>query len=467
MLAPIVCACCLAFAPSDPQVHPIARDLAIDAEDPTRVSLTIAWPNAWRNGRNHDAAWIVLRGANGRAGLQRLASEGHAVLGKASVPAELTPTADGAGIFVAPAVEHRGDVEWHLQLRLREPAAPDLRAWTVGMVQIPEGPFELGDTHPIALEFGAFHRVGVDGQPAGTYAVAYEGAIQVDAGEPGALWYTTEEHLYRGDQQGPIPAEYPKGTRAFYVMKHEVTQGLYADFLSALPEAWREEHAPGDLEGVEEGETCSLQRTKGGYVALAPGRPCNFVTWEDSCALFDWLGLRPMSEFEFEKAARGPRRPRPLDFPWGGDRLDELERRVTPERDLTHATLAHERELSDEHRAALGASYYWVFDLSGSLWERCVSAGQPAGRAFRGSHGDGLLSDTGQATNADWPRSAGRVAEGLGYRGGAEYFGPIVPDNPTNPASPVALRTYAGWGGSYRYKTYGARGVRTSPAIDG
>ena len=73
-------------------------------------------------------------------------------------------------------------------------------------------------------------------------------------------------------------------------------------------------------------------------------------------------------------------------------------------------------------------------------------------------------STLSSATNGDWPRTdaKGEEAPGVGFRGGAEYFAPQPKDNPTNPRSPTAVRTYAGWGGAGRYKTYSARGGRTA-----
>jgi formylglycine-generating enzyme required for sulfatase activity len=44
---------------------------------------------------------------------------------------------------------------------------------------------------------------------------------------------------------------------------------------------------------------------------------CNFLNWEDGLAYLDWAGLRPMTEFEYEKACRGPNNPDANDFPWG------------------------------------------------------------------------------------------------------------------------------------------------------
>ena len=438
--------------------HPVVRSLEVSGEDRRTVELSVAWPNAWRNDRNHDAAWLVVRGPDATQGVLRLADDGHSVLGGASVPARLDVSKDGCGVFVAPATEYRGDVAWKLRLKLEASAPEGTRAWAVGMVYVPAGPFELGDTHETALRFGAFHR---SGEAPRTFEVKDESAIDVGT-KSGDLWYATDDNRYRGDQGGPIPAAWPKGTRAFYVMKHELSQGFYAEFLSTLPAEWQARRAPLELEG-EETDTCSISRGEEAFVASAPLRPCNFVTWDDTCALFDWLALRPMTEFEFEKAARGPRRSTPLDYPWGTGDWAELKRTVKPTRDLAHSSVEDEARLSDETMAELGASFYWVMDLSGSLWERVISAGHERGREFVGSHGDGLLTRDGTATNEDWPRTEGRDARGVGYRGGAEYFGDRVPDNPTNPTSPTAVRTFAGWGGAYRYKTYSARACRTAP----
>lgn len=42
MLAPIACACVLAFAPGGPEVHPVVRNVEVDPGEATRVSLTLA-----------------------------------------------------------------------------------------------------------------------------------------------------------------------------------------------------------------------------------------------------------------------------------------------------------------------------------------------------------------------------------------------------------------------------------------
>ncbi|MBL8751855.1 MAG: SUMF1/EgtB/PvdO family nonheme iron enzyme [Planctomycetes bacterium] len=442
------------------QLAPVATTPVVTSSPTPQATFRLRWPNSWHNERNHDGAWIVLRGPDATRGPLRLAAAGHTASG--AVAGTVTASADGLGAFVAPAATHRGDVAFDVTLVLAEAAPVAVTAWTVGMVLVPAGAFELGDDDPLTLRFGAFHRVGADGAGPSPYPVVNEDAIVV-AETPGALWYQGDRNRYRGDRGGPIPAAFPKGTRAFWVMKHELTQGEYAAFLNALPPGWRERRAPLVRTG-EETATCSLELRDGRVVATAPDRPCNFVGWDDTCAYADWMALRPMTEFEFEKAARGPTRPAAGDYPWGTTTLAKMARRVQKTRDLSLAGVADEARLDDANRERFGASFYWVMDLSGSVWERVVSVGHAQGRAFCGSHGDGVLSAGGDATNTDWPRSdaKGENADGVGFRGGAEYFTPVRDDDPTNPCSRIATRTYAGWGGAARYKTYSARAVRSA-----
>jgi hypothetical protein len=117
-----------------------------------------------------------------------------------------------------------------------------------------------------------------------------------------------------------------------------------------------------------------------------------------------------------------------------------------------------ESQLHENNREQFGASYYWVMDLSGSVWERVVSIGDSAGRAFGGTHGDGVLR-YGFATNTDWPKGSTETA-GFGFRGGGFYrhdqlYGGL------NPHATIANRTFGAWSGGMRSKAYGSRFVRT------
>ena len=43
----------------------------------------------------------------------------------------------------------------------------------------------------------------------------------------------------------------------------------------------------------------------------------NYVSFTDGLAFTDWAALRPITELEYEKAARGPSEPIDAEFVWG------------------------------------------------------------------------------------------------------------------------------------------------------
>lgn len=430
------------------------------------VTCEVSWRNGWRNDRNHDAAWLFVRlsvGKEGRSRRARLATSGHTVSGAL----ELRRPEDGAGAFLLSSVPHRGDVRATVRLEL-DPAALDgvqsgepvtPAVFGIEMVSIPAGPFFLGDPDPAALDYGGFFRAGPGGAPDGLYPVVSEAAIEVGP-EPGRLDYRVKQPEYQGDRRGPVPAAFPKGTAAFYVMKYEVAQGEYAAFLNTLGDEasyFRAIHAGRDYARTRG----SIALVDGRYVAASPARPANRVSWDDGCAFADWAGLRPMTDLEWVKACRGPERPVARAFPWGTASKARLLRVVRPDDELVTSGDADESRLSDDTREVLGASYYWVMDLAGSVWEKVVTLGHPTGRAFRGTHGDGRLTSYGFATNDDWPKGdEGRG--GFGYLGGGHYEHG-KPEGEFNPHSPVSFRRFGSWGDAPRSLAYGFRAARTAP----
>ena len=427
------------------------------------VTVDVGWRNGWRNDRNHDAAWLVVKTAAANGGWKhvRLAAQGHRVTPLTGVGGTIVVSSDRVGAFVAPAAAHRGDVRWRVALAL-DPADDGpgaVRVFGLEMVHVPGGAFTLGDPEPVALDFNAVFRSDARGEPAGLFRIGSESAIPVGPQE-GSLLYRTKNPQYEGDRLGPIPATFPKGFAAFYTMKYEISQGNYADFLNTLggpATAFRAIH--GGREYASARGTIRLDGTT--YVAGVPQRPANWISWDDGLAFADWAGLRPMTEFEFTKACRGPGTPIAHEFPWGTGSAARLKRVMGPADDLVTTGDADESKLTDATRDVLGASFYWVMDLAGSVWERVITFGHPRGRAFRGTHGDGTLTGNGQATNEDWPLGDHDTG-GYGYRGGG-YYERGMPTRDFNPYSPIAYRRYGSWGGGPRAIAYGFRGVRSAP----
>ena len=439
-----------------------------------RVPVKVSWKNAWRNARNYDAVWLFVKVRGGPTAPWR-----HARLASSSPGANsrlvCAPSTDRVGTFCRASATHRGDMSGDVVLELdpaslpenlRRSPALEARALGIEMVYVPDGPFSVGDTDTASVSHSAFYRSTATGQHGGPFRITSEAAIRV-APEADALYYHSTAAQYEGDRAGPVPAEFPKGTRAFYIMKYEILQGQYADFLNMIGHYAASFRSP--LGGIDYAtERGSIRIDGNAYVAEKPNRPANQMSWDDGTAFADWAGLRPMTELEFTKAARGPADPVASDYPWGTSSKAGLLRRVGPDDDLVQAGAADESRLTDSTREALGASYYWVMDLAGSVWERAVTIGHPRGRAFRGTHGDGMLRDYGLATNDDWPLGD-HEAGGYGYRGGGHYERERERARSTtarelNPHSPVEWRNYGSWGGGPRGVAYGFRAVRTADA---
>ncbi|MEO1697344.1 MAG: SUMF1/EgtB/PvdO family nonheme iron enzyme [Planctomycetota bacterium] len=467
--------------PTDLEVTAVATAPAeAPAGEVASVTCRVAWSNAWRDDRNHDAAWLFARWGSG-TWTQRLllAPDGHVatqVEGSNAAPAEIVVSEDGMGCFVRLAGPYAGDVAFDVTLRLADGALPEgvvPERWLVHgveMVYVPEGAFEVGEPDAgskLVSEGCALFRSGPDGAHAGTFRIESEGPIAV-APEDGALWYRTDASYpqYTGDAKGPIPAAFPKGFGAFYCMKYELDQGTYAAFLNDILEQPQAFRSPLGKPGYHQ-RRGSIVTTGRRFVATSPRRPHNQCSWEDGLAFSDWAGLRPLTELEFTKAARGPLPAVSGEHAWGSADKSRFERIVGASDDLRRAGADDERLAALDDRPVLGASHWRILDLSGSVWEKVVSVGHPAGRAFEGSHGDGFVGDaTGEAGNADWPRGddyARPGTGGYGYRGGGFYSQSSRPLDDRAPDVELCYRYYAAWGEGPRLVAYGYRACRTAP----
>lgn len=438
--------------------------------DPYAINFTITWNNSWNNERNHDASWVFFKLKQSNGSMHQYLKPGTAKMlwkGSQAMPdAKIEMTEDGAGLFVYPGQNYRGDVTYHITVE-RDTAKTNYRrryermeAIAIEMVYIPEGSFTLGDPLEEARNFGAFYQSGDDGEFNGLYKItSSDQEIQVGT-EKGNLYYQSQEKIYQGDQQGPIPSSFPNGYGAFYIMKYEVTQGLYATFLNLIGKTAATVRANfGSPSYKKHGGTIKL--ADGKYKAGAPDRRNVYFHWDDMMAFTDWAALRPYTELEFTKACRGSLKPKPREYPWNTTTIDQMVLRIDP---TTQEQLMlngmDESQLTEANREVFGASYYWVMNLAGSMWEKVITVGDEKGRSFTGVHGDGRISYYGYADVEDWPEGFREVV-GYGYRGGG-YYGEKGDITDFNPYSPIAFRTYGAWSGGPRNAAYGYRAARTA-----
>jgi formylglycine-generating enzyme required for sulfatase activity len=474
----------------------IIRSLETLKGDSLRVSFS--WENAWNHPRdkqpsNHDAVWLFFK--------YRLPNSErfyHLVLapeasGYTHAPNVIVkPERRGMGLLVCAPLGFSGDISsswlaFALPSFLKETDF-EIEAHAIEMVYISQEPFYLGDGAS-KNSFCNFER-----KP---FWVNEEFQTIAVGNTPGAL-----QSLGDFPPVQSIPGTYPKGVGSFYVMKYEISQAQYVAFLNSLSVQQQQRRAgvaPNSAPGVfafnlrpESSFRNAIRIIKPAIPPNIPAtwgcdfnlnlipneaddganRACNFLNWEDLTAYLDWAALRPMTELEFEKIARGPLPPVPREFSFGTPYVKaaiqlendatELERAIEKANDSTgiasHGFLSPQGPLragfssfaGNASRLQAGASYYGVFELSGNLWEQCVTINEPA-LLFQRDNGNGELDEAGNADAPFWfTDGSNAIYRGGGWNSGIfEEFRDLA----------ISDRFYAGLRPTLRRNTSGGRGV--------
>ena len=388
------------------------------------ISFTISWDNSWRidglGTPNHwDAAWVFvkIRACGASASVPWTHGIVSTTVGNHSF-GSLEPTlADGSAVGIDAAPNNTGVMlrrnatglfpnagTTNVTLRLDNfPATGDYEVKVIGveMVYVPQGDYVAGGQ-------GESQPLRINGAP---FVVNSENAMTV------AYLNTTTVNL---------PAAFPKGFEAFYCMKYEISQGQYATFLNTID-------ATGQSARFLASFNTNRNRINSGgtppdiYFSDRTDRACNFLTWDDLLAYLDWAALRPITEMEYEKAARG-QAPYLGGYAWGSTNITNVSQLGTPEDGTelalnANANASYSNTLlsggdggygpvrvgifatsSTTSREQTGASYYGIMELSGNLWEQCIPVNPDAATlAYDGQWGDGNLSGTGTADVANWP----------------------------------------------------------------
>ncbi len=469
------------------------------------VEFDLSWENSWRNDLasagqeapfNYDAAWVFVKystdgGATWRHATLSANSGEHSVLIDNSVAAGLQAAPDSKGVFLFRANNGAGANQWQdVQLRWNYGAdgvsalnnAVIANVIALEMVHVPPGNFFAGDANPHPRN-GQFEE-GVSGQP---LEITGEGEINLGGGEAGSLGNNNAEGMAHADDfddqtSQTLPGDFPKGHSAFYIMKQEITQGQYADFLNLLAPAPAAQRAV-----AGETDYTAFRGSVSGnhpvFAAAAPDRACNFLSWLDGAAYADWAGLRPLTELEFEKAGRGEQAAVTNEYAWGNTDINKqtghngVDGSGSETASPANANAIFDSGLNGPARAGIfaaasggdraqaGASFYGVMELSGNVFERVVTLANAAGRNFTATHGDGELTAIngyeGNATNADWPGIDGNAARGVTGAQGSGLRGGAWKDAAT--LLRLADRACAATPDDQRVNHYGFRCVRTAP----
>ncbi len=470
-------------------------------EEYSEIKLSVFWDDSWYLPEeppfNHDAVWIFVkvRPMGGEWHHQPLSSDLEEHISPTEILIE--PVPDEAGVFIRRSTAGTGNIHAeNITLKLAEPLTGnnyDFRVYGIEMAFIPKGPFYLGD----GVSINSYAESGSNAP----FFIESSGTINVDTSTGSGQYLTS---LGDAPPENDIPDTFPNGFDGFYLMKHAITQRQYADFLNALTytqQNARTTSSPDDAAGTP-ALAGRLHGSRNNIAIKQPGKPgeypavyglvdeesgtftsnndgryraCNFLKWADLSAYLAWAGLRPITDFEYEKAARGPNLPVQGEFAWGTPSVTNAK---TPLFDGTGEEAVVE-QAGDSSGLALhgyngvrgplragfagtgatgriqtGTGYYGHFDLSGNTWELAVVPNY-TGLRYHGTPGSGKLSKDGYATEANWPEADGY---GAGYRGGGWNSGIYQPGNFRDLA--VSDRFYGFQKPDIRTQTSGGRGGR-------
>jgi formylglycine-generating enzyme required for sulfatase activity len=398
-----------------------------------------------------------------------------------------------------------------------EAATAVIRVMGTEMVYIPTGPFYLGSglTSSTAAdngssEYKSFYQCTGATTP-NTYQIQNENSLCLggltpgnttckDPGQPSPnanLCWASSTANGSSSSSSPVVQKFPKGYNKFYIMKYEISQDQYKDFLNMLTRSQADNHY-GSTTSVNSNyyamsnSAAATARNSLRFVgaSLISGEPitittdlvgsggnaadngrwiaANYLTWADLAAYAEWTGLRPMTELEFEKAARGTAAPVPGEFSCGqngpssstdsyqyitnttflasGGNANETDGRTIANSGSIPDTVAIANynqaagimgpmrvgyaaaiptSSASNVRCHANSSYYGVLDLSGNVFEMVVPIQVGAtSLIFDGSHGTGeLVNSDGYTYEPTWPgrNTANKVVSNTdsGTKGGS------------------------------------------------
>ncbi len=447
----------------------------ISVPSTTTIQFDIAWDNSWNiTGVSYDAVWVFVKAQDcagtttwDHADVATTTSGNHTVTGGVL---QIDAVSDGKGIFIRRSTAGAaGNISTATVVLTFQntyvTANTNFEVFGIEMVYVAQGTFSVGDGSSADTQSDS--SFGNNGA-VGSYSISGEGSIpqddlRVDKSGDGAI---TAHAL--------IPAAFPKGYDAFYCMKYEVSQSQYVGFLNLLDfnqQASRTAVSPASAVGtlaltdasntnrnsIEVATTGSIstpavygndlsgnntfdESNDGGDVA------CNFLSWNDLIAYLDWAALRPMTELEYEKAARGTNSAVLNEYPWGSTTINQaITSSITNSGQASEVSTSTSDGLSAHNggssttlgpfrvgfaatsltgRTGAGASFYGILDLGGNVSEQVYWAGFYNGTRhasiFTGVLGDGALDASGNANETNWGTVSDSMVRGGNWENAAQ-----------------------------------------------
>jgi formylglycine-generating enzyme required for sulfatase activity len=467
------------------------------------ISFTIQWDNSWKvstGPSNWDAVWVFVKRQHcdqpnqnpwSHETLSATAGD-HTVTGS---QLQVDLPSDNRGVFIRRSSAGIGNIsQATVTLTLTSAVGSDnIGVYGMEMVAVPQGNFYAGDGNdPQSSQRHNF----TDGNSNNPLLID---ANKQTAGLGAATAYQKEGY----GSTVSLPSTFPTGYNNYYCMKYEITTAQYVSFLNTLtynqqlrlqedPNTTPPTSATGTVMNARFGYRIEVKTPGVSTTSLTPAVYANdandnntfdedadalgvavSIRIKDFLAYLDWAALRPMSEFEYEKACRGPITPVLNEFAWGTTDINhpdvywnieykgkstEYLKNWAPlgpamiQRNWMWRVGIAATGITD--RVHAGATYYGILDMTGNVFERCVGGQNFDYSTFTTTNGDGSITSDAYADVTGWPINANRdTYESYYIRRGASTYNSINYE--------VSSRNYMNWADGNRDVAIGGRGVRS------
>jgi formylglycine-generating enzyme required for sulfatase activity len=404
------------------------------------ISFTIKWDNSWNvttGPSNWDAVWIFVKRQTCVSGAispwihATLAATGQSVSGSIL---QVDTVTDNAGVFVRRSADGIGNITQEtVTITLATPVGTDnIGVYAMEMVNVPTGSFYIGD--------------GISDR---TFGNSTNQPVQITSATT-----SLTKVQYGGSSQwgsnGTLPSTYPFGYNRFSCMKYDITCAQYVAFVNTLSydQQLRKQQdmnfnltpptsPAGTVYMGNFGYKIKIKTPGFSITTLTPAvfacdtndngiydEDCDglslpvAIRQEHFLSYLEWAALRPMTEFEYEKACRGSIAPLAGEYAWGTTDLysmvfNNAKWGCSTDIQTTSALgLCNNRDskmyragiaaFANTDRVHAGATYYGIADMTGSTYERCVGGYNYDYSTYTTANGDGNLNADGTCRMTIW-----------------------------------------------------------------
>ena len=406
------------------------------------VTFTIKWDNSWNvttGPSNWDAVWLFVKRQSCVSGAispwihGQLAVTGQSVTG---TQLQVDLASDNAGVFIRRSAPGIGNItQATVTLTLASVIGGDnIGVYGMEMVNVPQGDFYIGD--------GGYSSYQVFGDSTNQPVQITNATTSLTKAQYG--------NVQELGSSVTLPSTYPFGYNRFYSMKYEITCAQYVSFLNTLSydqQLHKQQDMNWNTTPPTSPDGTAFMASWGYRIEIkSPGVSTTTLTpavyacdandngvYDEDCdglglpvslrqehwlSYLEWAALRPMSEFEYEKACRGPIAPVRGEYAWGTTDIYQMQ--------YTNANWGCSSDIqtvfalglcnyqtgrmyragsaatANTDRVHAGATYYGIADMTGGTYERCVGGWNYDYSTFTTANGDGNINADGSCGNTIW-----------------------------------------------------------------